>query len=326
MSFDLNLSSDQRQVVEAAEALLSDHFPVSRLRNADAQDPLQEIAAFGAYALALPEDIGGAGFTLVEEVLIHVLFGRHLVSTRTLAAALGARLAAEAGDNDLATEIGGGEVPVCAGLDADKKCILFDPEDATHAVTWGADRLRLVDLAGLTPHTVQAMGHGRPVAEIEQGAAKAVAEASGTTLVRLADLLVSAQLLGAAEAVSQLAVDYAKVREQFGKPIGTFQAIKHQCADMAVGNEMVSAQLDMAAIAERDEREDAAFQTAAVRRLASRVALANARQTIQIHGGIGFSAEADVHHFLKQIHVLGQLGGAADLLEMESPLAMKEES
>ena len=80
-------------------------------------------------------------------------------------------------------------------------------------------------------------------------------------------------------------------------------------------------QLDMAAIALRDDAEDAAFQIAALTRLAPRIALETARLGIQIHGGIGFSAEADAHHYLKQAHLLGLCLGRTDLLALPAPMA-----
>lgn len=116
-------------------------------------------------------------------------------------------------------------------------------------------------------------------------------------------------------------IAYTAQRRQFGQPIGGFQAIKHHCANMAIGAEMLSCQLDMAAIALRDGREDAGFQVAALRRLAPGIALTNARLSIQVHGGIGFSAEADAHHYLKHAHVLSRLGAAVDILDLPAPLA-----
>ena len=74
-------------------------------------------------------------------------------------------------------------------------------------------------------------------------------------------------------------------------------------------------------IAARDARDDAAFQIAALRLLAPKAALANARTCIQVHGGIGFSAEADAHHYLKQAHLLRQLGSGAAMLDLPAPLA-----
>lgn len=90
---------------------------------------------------------------------------------------------------------------------------------------------------------------------------------------------------------------------------------------MAVAAEMASAQLDMAAIALRDGRDDASFQIAALRHLCERAAFDNTRTSVQVHGGIGFSAEADVHHYLKQAHLLSRLGRGGDLLAAAAPLA-----
>jgi alkylation response protein AidB-like acyl-CoA dehydrogenase len=128
-------------------------------------------------------------------------------------------------------------------------------------------------------------------------------------LHRQAQLLVAAQLLGMAEASRDMAVDYAQVRMQFGQPIGAFQAVKHRCANMAIGAEALRAQLVLAAIAERDGWPDAAFQVDACRLLAARCALANAGANIQMHGGIGFTAECDAHLFLLRAHLLEHLGG-----------------
>jgi alkylation response protein AidB-like acyl-CoA dehydrogenase len=135
------------------------------------------------------------------------------------------------------------------------------------------------------------------------------------------DLLVSAQLLGVATAARDLAVAYAKVRTQFGRPIGGFQAVKHHCANMAVAVEKLSALLDMAAIAVRDGCDDAAFQTAALARLVPRIALANARLCIQIHGGIGFSAEASPQLYLKHAHLLRHLLTGGRILDHDATLA-----
>lgn len=319
MSCNLNLSEDQHQIIDAAQSLLDEHFPVSRLRQ-KSREPLEAIAEFGGFSLALPEEIGGSGFTLVEEVLIHVLFGRHLVSTSALAASLGTRLASEANQNTLAQRLASGDAQICAGVESEDGYLLFDATDASYALVWGDQRLQLMELHSLTIQPLESMGHGRPLSRVQPNPQSICGKSVKSSLVHLADLLVSAQLLGIAEATRDLSVSYAAVREQFGRPIGSFQAIKHQCADMAIGAEMLSALLDMAAIAQHDGRGDAEFQTGALRRLAPKIAFANARQTIQIHGGIGFSAEADAHHFLKQVHILNQLGGHSDFMSLAAPL------
>lgn len=320
MSFDLNLNDDQRQILDAVQSLLNDHFPVSRLREQAEPDDLASIIDFGGFALALPEEVGGTGFSVVEEALVHVRFGRHLVSPNTLAAPLAAQICARNGQIERSQKISMGLAKVCVGIARKSDVLLIDAMGADHALVWDEGGLRLMSLSTGPHAVVPSMGHGRPLSATTLSTFDTIGSASGPIQL-LADLLVSAQLLGIAEGALQLAVDYARMREQFGRPIGSFQALKHQLADIAIKAEMVSAQLDMAAIALRDHRKDAAFQVTALRRLAGRAALASTRRAIQIHGGIGFSAEADAHHFLKQAHLLNQMGGHGDMLAHEAPLA-----
>lgn len=320
MSCDLNLGEDQRQILDAAAAMLASAYPVSRRRDSQ-RDDLADIASFGALGLALPEAEGGAGFSLVEEALVHTLFGRHLVSSGALAAALAARLALAGGHGDLAQGIASGAVPVCAAIPSGATLLLVDGIAAGHTLVLGDGELALLDISGQARADVAGLGHGAPLQRLSSISAPVIARSGDRTLLDIRDLLVAAQLLGVAEAARDLAVDYAQVRQQFGQPIGGFQAIKHHCADMAIRVGMVSAQLDMAAIALRDGREDASFQVASLRLLAPSAALDNARTSIQIHGGIGFSAEADAHHYLKHAHLLSRLGKPADMLAMPAPLS-----
>ncbi|MBO6716718.1 MAG: acyl-CoA dehydrogenase family protein [Rhizobiaceae bacterium] len=320
MACDLNQNDEQRQILDAATALLEESFPVSRSLGDD-QERIDKLAEFGAFALALDDDLGGTGFTLVEEVLLHVRFGRHIVPAGALAAPVAARIAAELGDNDLAREIATGQIAVSAGILAGDRLRTLDDTKAKLALVFDRRRLELVEIANADGETATGLGQGAELTEFPFVATTRIGASNSASILNVADLLVSAQLLGIAEAARDLAVSYAGMRRQFGKPIGAFQAIKHHCANMAISAEMLSAQLDMAAIAQRDSRDDAAFQTAAARLLAPRVALANARLCIQVHGGIGFSAEADAHRFLKQAHLLRQLGGGAAMLDLASPMA-----
>lgn len=317
MAFDLNHTEDQRQILSAAAAMLAANYPVARLRDGGGDD-LSALAEFGAFALSLPEAEGGAGFSVVEEALVHTLFGRHLLSARAVATSVAAAVARAAGQGDLAAAIAALDRPVCAALPMDGHILLLDRAGAGTALVFGGRALALVAVAGA--ERVEGLGHSVAV-ERMAGNAPVLARTGDARVLALADLLVSAQLLGVAEGARDLAVAYAGLRQQFGKPIGAFQAIKHHCANMAIAAEMLSAQLDMAAIALADGWPDAGFQIAALRRLAPRTAFANARTCIQIHGGIGFSAEADAHHYIKQAHLLSLLGQAAPMLDLAAPMA-----
>ena len=318
MSYDLNRNADQRQILDAAEAMLAGSYPLARLREG-ASDNLAEASGFGAFLLGLPEEQGGAGFGIVEEALVHVLFGRHLLTPRSLAAALAVRLAASSGDDALMAAIATGETAVAPAVRSGNGYLLIDPAQAGMALVFGAERLELVRIADAVPEA--GLGHDLSIARMPANDGHAIAETDEARLLLLSSLLVSAQLLGVAEAARDMAVEYAGIRRQFGSVIGSFQAIKHHCANMAVGTERISALLDMAALALSDGCEDAAFQVAALRRLAPKTALANASLCVQIHGGIGFSDEADAHRFVKQAHILGRLGEGQPLLDLPAPLA-----
>ena len=149
------------------------------------------------------------------------------------------------------------------------------------AVLFDGRQIGMLDLAGVTGEPTAGLGHSVSTTHVRRKAARSMGQGVSASIRRIADVLVSAQLLGVAETTRDLAVSYAKVRHQFGRPIGAFQAIKHHCANMAMAAEMLSSQLGMAAIAERDARDDAAFQVAALTRLAPRTALANARTCIR---------------------------------------------
>jgi len=326
MSLDLTLSDDLRQILDAAQSMLDTHYPVNRLRDGGHTDALAPLAEFGTFLLSQPEAEGGAGFSVVEEALLHAAFGRHLLSPSVIAMAVATRVARETGRDDLAERIGSGEALVCAGIAATKGTLLVEPNGAAHALVRDAGGLTLCALDGAPRENVTSMGHGRPMARMTTPVSSANDARAGEDTVRTHDLLCAAQLLGVAAGARDLAVDYAQIREQFGRPIGSFQAIKHHCANMTIGVEMVSAQLDMAAIALRDGAEDAAFQVAALARLARRVALDNARLGIQIHGGIGFSAEADAQLYLKQAHLLGNYTTAQTFLSLPSPMAATGEA
>lgn len=316
MSFDLNLSEDQRQIVDTLDAVLAASYPLGRLRDGTSEN-LAPLAEFGAFILSAQEADGGAGLSVVEEALVHTRLGRHVVSTRALATTLGAAIARAAGDGELAAAIAGLDRTICIALRGPDDILLSDDAGAELAVLFDGRELSLVEVANAVP--AAGLGHSLALSRMTTGAR--MLHRAGEKIVALADLLVSAQLLGVAEGARDLAVAYAGMRQQFGKPIGAFQAIKHHAADMAIGAEMVSAQLDMAAIALADGRPDALFQIAALRRLAPVAALANARACIQIHGGIGFSAEADAHHFIKHAHLLSRLGAAPSMLDPDAPMA-----
>lgn len=330
---ELQPSSEQAAIVDSVASFLADRLPRDRLRpepkprpNRD-REAWPELGALGIFALGLPEECGGAGYGLIEEMLIHREFGRLLVSPAVIATAVAAKIAVSA-DPSLATRIGAGEVFVAPALadTAGARHHLLDARDAAMVLAWSGDMLSLVPVDSLRDRG-ELVGVDSTVAleaAIVLGGAVAVAVGDGP--MRQAVLLVCAYLVGIAEATCDQSVEYAKVRQQFGQPIGAFQAVKHRCADMAMRASAAWNLTLFAALAEVAGGADAAFQASAARLIAADAALRNAAVNIQNHGGIGFTGEHDAHLFLKRAHMLDRFGGGTAaqkkrLLAEPSPFA-----
>jgi len=119
-------------------------------------------------------------------------------------------------------------------------------------------------------------------------------------------------MLGVAEATHDLAVAYAKEREQFGRPIGSFQAIKHMLADSFVRKEVARASaFAAAATLDHPEVGDVAQAVSGAKINAGEAAMKNARTCIQVHGGMGYTWEVATHYYLKRAWVLENRFGTA---------------
>jgi alkylation response protein AidB-like acyl-CoA dehydrogenase len=136
----------------------------------------------------------------------------------------------------------------------------------------------------------------------------------GVEQVRLEGALLTAALqVGLSQRLLELAVDYAKSREQFDRPIGSFQAVKHICADMLVRTELARAALHSAAVLLDDPAAgDANRAVPGAKLLADEAATGNSRSCVQVHGGMGFTWEVPVHYFLKRAWLHATEFGTAD--------------
>ena len=311
---DILPSDDQLEIVGGLERALEGVAP----GGAD----FARIAALGYVAIGVPADLGGMGCDVADEALLNIEFGRRVIGLEVLASSLAARLGA-AGDSELVSDIVAGRRAVgfaapMVGWDPSAS----GPQGEVHLVGQGDLHLAIGPAGGalLRPEQfsdvrrVEGMDAVVPTARATvAGQAQPWAEDSG--LWPQAVLLLAAQLAGVAAAARDRAVAYAKVREQFGKPIGSFQAVAHQCADSALRAEAAYCQVLFAAIALRDRASDAAFQVTAACLTAMDAALRNATTNIQVHGGMGYSAESGAHLFLKRAVVLRQLCGGVRLHE-----------
>jgi alkylation response protein AidB-like acyl-CoA dehydrogenase len=335
---DLTPSDEQRSIISSVAEFLAEKMPTSRVRRlrgvdlATLSDFWRQGAAQGWFGLGLPEEHGGAGYGLTDEALLVRELGRFLTPGPVLATVLGARVAALGGRADLAAQIVAGDEPIGlavprpgaqveVGAKVRGEFDLLDASHASYALVSGPTGSSLAALSDCTEREaalpVDDVG-SREIGSFDSEAVVHVATEVDDVHQR-GVVLTTALLVGICEATRDMATDYAKTREQFGKPIGSFQSIKHRCADMAVGADAAAALLLFAALCVEEERPDAAFQLASARIVAERQALWSSRENIQVHGGMGFTAECDAHLYLKRTHLLGMAfgglrGAQSDLL------------
>ncbi|MGB3847521.1 MAG: acyl-CoA dehydrogenase [Sphingopyxis sp.] len=284
---NLTPDDDQRAFVTATADWCRDTMPLEDARDRPA-DLWNQLEAMGLPGLTAPEANGGLALDHATEVLVFAELGRHLAPVALPASAVAARWTGTRGKAALA-------VAASDGLR------LLDGDAAQHGLGIFDGRVGHFALpAGLVP------GHSLdPSAALVRLSAMPLTKTVDDPRAALQlQLLAAAFSVGCADAARDMAVDYAKVREQFERPIGSFQAIKHMCADMAVRAAVARSQLYYAACALDAEDADTTFHVAAAKRLADQAALDNGRVNIQIHGGIGMTDEAFPHFCLKRAHLL----------------------
>lgn len=295
----------------------------------DAWRPVySRLAELGIFGVAIPEELGGAGGSIedlcamVEEAAKALVPGP--VATTALATvvlseagsapellgalAAGERFAGLALEGDVefdgTTSKASGTLPFALGV-ADGAVLLAPTGGKWLLIDTGAEGVQIEPLAP--------SDFSRPLARVVLSAAPATAVSDTRTRVEeLAATVLAAEAAGITRWSLETAVDYAKVREQFGKPIGSFQAIKHICAEMLCRAEQAEvAAADAArAAAEGDESQ---FSIAAALAASTGIAAvkANVKDCIQVLGGIGCTWEHDAHLYLRRAHAIGRfLGGA----------------
>ena len=169
---------------------------------------------------------------------------------------------------------------------------------------WSVDAASL-RTEGATPaaHPLDPLTPVTAVTELPQG--RRIADTKTADEWRQCGALLTAALqLGLAVGATDLAVEYAKQREQFGKPIGAFQAVKHRCADMITRVEVLRAAVYAAGVTVDGKGvDDPAHSVAVAKVLASSAAAACGKDSVQVHGGMGYTWEVDAHLFLKRAWV-----------------------
>ncbi|WP_192810900.1 MULTISPECIES: acyl-CoA dehydrogenase [Mycolicibacterium] len=346
----LALTEDHRALAEVAKEMVTARAGLSGARKILldkstsgrwwSDDALwAEIVSTGWLGLHIEERFGGQGYGLPELAVVCEQLGRVAISGPFLPTVVAAAVVAESGTDAQrqrwlprlisgATVVGLGAANSIAvlqdsSLSADAVAVLGESASDLFLLPVGDDlvlvesgqrtetrEIKSVDQL-LRPVTVLRLSSA-PVADVFRGAVG--------TLSRYLRLLAAAEAVGGLAACTEMATAYAATREQFGRPIGSYQAVKHHCADMLVDTELALAATWDAARASGQEADLTAAMAAGFALPAyQRVALKN----IQVHGGIGYTWEHDAHLYVRRATVLLTFLGGAEALR-DSVIALRK--
>ncbi|BBY45474.1 acyl-CoA dehydrogenase [Mycolicibacterium celeriflavum] len=302
------------------------------------RQPYAGMAQLGIFGVALPEEHGGADGTVDDLCAMVDEAGAALVpgpiATTALATlvieqsaeqsevlqalASGDRVAGVTLIGDLQFADGRASGTAEYVLGADAAGVLLLP---------AGDEFVLVDAGagGVSVEPLKATDFSRPLARVVLDAAPAEAvDVPAQRVIDIAAAVMAAEAAGLARWALQTATEYAKVREQFGKPIGSFQAIKHMCAEMLLRSEQASVAAADAARAVGEEDEQLSIAAAVAAAVGIDAAKANAKDCIQVLGGIGITWEHDAHLYLRRAYGIAHfLGGAQRWLRRVATLTQQ---
>ncbi|HVB94050.1 MAG TPA: acyl-CoA dehydrogenase family protein [Acidimicrobiales bacterium] len=319
---DFELTELQTDLAAGVRRLCQGRFALDGLRRAEGSERVvdregwHELGDAGVFNLCRAEKDGGLGLGLADASLVFEELGRALVPGPLVASHLAAGLIPGADDGSVV--VGMVErvpskpsastpvIPLVVEHLADLDVLLVVSDEGVASVEPGSLESSRMErpMDPLTPlWTVRTLPTGTPVGGPELSA----------RWRRDGAVLTAALQIGSAAWTTELAVEYAKQRKQFGRPIGGFQAIKHLCADMVVRTEVARAAVQAAAVTvDQPDVGDARAAAAGAKLLADEAALANGRSCIQIHGGMGFTWEVPAHLAYKRARVLATQFGTGD--------------
>jgi len=320
---DFEVTEVQTELARGIRRLCEGAFPLEAIRRTESTDRVvdrdgwRRLGEAGIFHLCLAEEAGGVGLGLAEAALVYEELGRALLPGPLVASHLAAGLIDGADDGSVvvglverpvAGAVGTGTLPVVVEHLADLDVLLvLSPE--------GIERLHPASLdASALPRPMDPLTPVWSVPALPDGALVAGPEVAAWWR-RDGAVLTAALQVGMAQWSCDLAVEYAKGRVQFGRPIGGFQAVKHLCADMAVRTEVARCAVQAAAVTvDQSDVGDAFVAAAGAKLLADEAAITNGRSCIQVHGGMGFTWEVPAHLAYKRARVLATQFGSSDAL------------
>jgi alkylation response protein AidB-like acyl-CoA dehydrogenase len=335
----IGLTAEHEELAASVRAFAARHVPREAVRAAiegDAgkrPDHWRALAGQGLLGLHLPEDHGGQGFSLVELAVAVEEMGRALAPDPYVPTVLTSAVLLAAGAGEFlpgladgtrcgAVSLAGGLTgrrdgdalvvegtvePVLGGLTAD---LFVLPVKTAEGEEWVA-----VSAAEVTVEPLESLDPVRGVARVslrELSSGQVLTGLTRPDVRAIAAVILGAEACGVAGWAVDTAAAYARTREQFGRPIGQFQGIKHKCARMLVELERARAAVwDAAHAVSRDAGDQVAYAAGVAAALAPDTAVAATQDCIQVHGGIGYTFEHDAHLYYRRALTLRALLGRA---------------
>jgi alkylation response protein AidB-like acyl-CoA dehydrogenase len=318
VEFDFN--DTQQEIKSTAHDFLADRFKPEKVRElAESDSPYddgiwKEMCDLGWPGIALSEEFGGQGLGTVELVILQEELGYACAPSPMISNAYAGAVIEAAGSDEQKQRwlpgIASGEERGAAELTNDGGPLVGAAQGAAILVLAEGDGAKLVEPGDAKLERVDMIDSTRAYFRISADGGESlpgdVARAVDAGLVALA-----AELVGVGQRALDMAVEYAKEREQFGRPIGAYQAVSHRLADMLWAVEEARSLTYYAAWTADAEPESLPLAASMAKARASDAASQVAHDAIQTLGGIGFTWEHDVHFLLKRAMVSGQLLGTA---------------
>jgi alkylation response protein AidB-like acyl-CoA dehydrogenase len=320
----LAITEDHRALAQSVADFLARHQPraAARALLEASDEPLpaywSELAQLGLVGLHISEEHGGSGYGLPELLIVTEQLGRVVAPGPFVPTVIASAMIAAGGPDDLqrrllpgladgslvgAAALGDGNVTYGEGTASGKAGAVISGQLADVLLVPCGDDVLVIETAsgGITAKVPANLDQSRRAAKVTLDAAAAtVLPGRRQLLLDIARTVLAAEAAGVAAAVTEMASEYAKVRVQFGRPIATFQAVKHHCANMLVASELATAAAWDAGRAGLSGGDQLSYTAAIAATLAIPAAVGNAQLNIQVHGGIGFTWEHDAHLYLRR--------------------------
>jgi alkylation response protein AidB-like acyl-CoA dehydrogenase len=314
---DFGFSDEQAAIKETAREMLAKRCPLAKVREAaesrSYDDALwKEISELGWPGIAIPEEHGGQGLGMVELAILCEELGYACAPSPFLSNAIAGLLIEGGGSDEQRARwlpgIASGEARGAAALDPEDPALVADADGAAVLALPSGDEGVLVEPGDAEIEPIELIDATRSFARVSAPGGDALPVETGmyTGMVALA-----AELTGVAQRAMEMAVDYAKEREQFDRPIGAYQAVSHRCAEMLYDTEEARSLTYYAAWTANAEPESLPLAAHMAKARASDAAWRVTASALQVFGGIGFTWEHDLHFLLKRAKVSGQLLGGS---------------